>query len=133
VIRLLTSIRDAIRRFRADPWPHQVTLVTPRKSMNEFLSALLSACPVDAGLASTDQVVFEPDNLLELVKARGLALENYWTFCAEATSTEDVVTLLGARLNDWIDFVFVPAPASCAIYADHDNTTRVLNQADMNS
>lgn len=120
MIRLLSSIPEAIRRFRADPWPHQVTLVTPRKEMESFLSALLAACPVDEGLASTDQVVFEPDNILELLKARGLALENHWTFCIEATSTEDLAALLGAMLNDWIDFVFVPSPSSFAIYADHD-------------
>jgi hypothetical protein len=120
VIRLLSSIPEAIDRFRADPWSHQVTLGTPRKNMEGFLSTLLIACPVSAGLTSTDQVVFEPDNFLELVKTRGLTLENYWTFCAEASSTEDVAALLGAMLDDWIDFVFVPAPVDFAIYADHD-------------
>lgn len=120
MIRLLPSTPEALHRFRADPWPHQVTLVTPRKNMERFLSTLFATFPVDSGLASTDQVVFDPDNFLELVNARGLALENPWTFCAEATGAEDVAALLGAMLDDWIDFAFVPLPASFAIYADHD-------------
>jgi len=120
MICLLPSIPGAIHQFRANPWPYQKTLVTPRKDMASFLSTLLAAFPVDYGVASTDQVVFEPDNFLELLKAREVPIENYWTFCAEASNTEDVAVLLDAMLNDWIDFVFVPSPASFAFYADHD-------------
>jgi len=120
MIRLLPSIPGAIHQFRANPWPYQKTLVTPRKDMASFLSTLLAAFPVDHGVASTDQFVFDPDNFLELLKARRLPIENYWTFCAEASNTEDVAVLLDAMLNDWIDFVFVPSPPSFAIYADHD-------------
>jgi len=120
MIRLLSSIPEAIHQFRANPWPYQTTLVTPRKKMEDFLSALLPAFHVDRGVASTDQVVFEPDSFLELLKARGLTIENYWTFCADASNTEDVAALLDAMLYDWIDFVFVPSPESFAIYADHD-------------
>lgn len=120
MIRLLPSIPEAIHRFRANPWPYQKTLETPRKNMATFLSALLAVFPVDRGVASTDQVVFEPDDFLELLKARELSLENFWTFCAEASSSEDVAVLLDAMLNDWIDFMFVPSPARFAIYADHD-------------
>jgi hypothetical protein len=120
MIRLLPSIPEAIHHFRANPWPHQKTLETPRKNMASFLSALLAVFPVDRGVASTDQVVFEPDSSLQLLKARKVAIENYWTFCAEASSTEDVPVLLDAMLNDWIDFVFVPSPESFSIYADHD-------------
>ena len=120
VIRLLPSIPEPIQQFRANPWPYQTTLVTPRKNMTSFLSALLTTFPADRGVASTDQLVFEPDSFLELLKARNLAIENYWTFCAEASNSEDVAVLLDAMLDDWIDFVFVPSPASFAIYADHD-------------
>ena len=120
VIRLLPSIPEAIHQFRANPWPHQKTLVTPGENMAKFLTALLVALPVDRGVASTAEVVFDPDNFLELLKARDLPIENYWTFCAEASSTEDVAVLLEAMLKDWIDFVFVPSPTSFAMYADHD-------------
>jgi hypothetical protein len=120
MIRLLPSIPVTIHQFRTNPWPYQKTLVTPRKNMASFLSVLLAAFPPDHGVASTDQVVFEPDNFLELLKERELPIENYWTFSAEASNTEDVALLLDAMLNDWIDFVFVPSPTSFAIYADHD-------------
>jgi hypothetical protein len=120
MIRLLPSIPEAIHGFRANPWPYQRTLATPRKNMAGFLSALLAALPIDRGIASTDQVVFEPDSFLEVLKVRELAIENYWTFCAEASNPEDVAVLLDAMLNDSIDFVFVPLPESFAIYADHD-------------
>jgi hypothetical protein len=120
MIRLLPSIPEAIHRFRANPWPFQKTLETPRENMTSFISALGSVFPVDSGVVSTDQVVFEPDNFLELLKARELSIENYRTFCAEASSPENVAVLLNAMLNDWIDFVFVPSPESFAIYADHD-------------
>lgn len=120
MIRLLPSIPDTIRLFRATPWPHQKTLVTPRKDMESFLSALLAVFPVDQGVASTDQAVFEPRNVLAVLKAREIALEDHWTFCAVASSAQDVAVLLDAMLNDWIDFVFVPSPSSFAIYADHD-------------
>jgi hypothetical protein len=120
MIRLLPSVPEAIHQFRANPWPCQKTLVTPRQDMAKFLSALMTAFPANHGVAATDQVVFEPDNFLELLKARALAIENYWRFCAEASNSEDVAALLDAMLHDWIDFVFVPSPASFAIYADHD-------------
>jgi hypothetical protein len=121
VIRLLPSAPEAVRQFRANSWPYQRTLVTPRKNMASFLSALLDAFPVDQGVASTDQVIFEPDNFLELLKSRELEIENYRTFNAEASNTEDATALLAAMLNDWIDFVFVPSPPSFAVYADHDD------------
>jgi len=120
VIRISPSVPDSIRHFRTNPWPHQRTLVTPRKNMASFLSALLAVFSVDRGAASTDQVVFEPDSFLELLKDRDLAIENYWAFSAEASNSEDVAVLLNAMLSDWIDFLFVPSPTSFAIYADHD-------------
>jgi hypothetical protein len=88
--------------------------------MASFLSALMTVFPIDGGAASTDEVVFEPYNFLKLLNARELSIENYWTFCAEASSSEDVAVLLDAMLNDWIDFVFLTSPESFAIYADHD-------------
>jgi hypothetical protein len=120
MIRLLPSAPESIGQFRANPYPYQKTLVTPRSNLAVFISALLAWFTVDHGAVSTDQVVFEPDTFLELLKARDLTIENYWTFCAEASNSEDVPVLLNAMLSDWIDFVFVPSPTSFAIYADHD-------------
>jgi hypothetical protein len=88
--------------------------------VGSFLSTLLTVFPVSQGAAATDQVVFEPDNVLELLKGREPPIENFWTFCVEASETKHVEAVLTAMLGDWIDFVFVPSPASFAIYADHD-------------
>jgi hypothetical protein len=120
MIRLLSPIPGTIHQFRAGPWPHQKTLVTPCHNMSIFLSTLLTVFPVERGAASTDQVVFEPDNVLGLLRSRNIDVENRWSFCIEASETDDVSASLDAMLNDWIDFVFVPSPASFAIYADHD-------------
>jgi hypothetical protein len=120
MIRLLQSIPGTIHLFRTNPWPHQKTLVTPRDNMSAFLSTLLTAFPVERGVASTDQVVFEPDSVLGLLNSRNIEVENHWCFCIEASETDDVSASLDAMLNDWIDFVFVPSPETFAIYADHD-------------
>ena len=94
--------------------------MTPRRKMASFLSELVSVFPIDHGVASTDEVVFEPDNFLQLLNTREIPIDNYWSFCAEASNAEDATALLNAMLNDWIDFVFLPSPARFAIYADHD-------------
>jgi hypothetical protein len=120
VISLNSAIPDAINDFRGDPWPHQRTIVTPRTRMSSFLSTLLSISPIEQGVASTDQVVFEPDHVLELLAGRELRPEDCWSLCASASGARDVEALLAAMLSDWIDFVFVPSPATFAIYADHD-------------
>jgi hypothetical protein len=73
----MPSLPDAIHQFRANPWPYQRTLVTPRKKMASFLSTLLAVFPVSQGVASTDQVMFEPDNVLEFLKGRELPIENF--------------------------------------------------------
>jgi hypothetical protein len=134
MIRLLPSVPESIHDFRTNPWPCQKTLVTPRKNMRSFLSTLLTVFPIEQGTASTDQVVFEPDNLMDLLKGHEVIIENRWSFCIEASKAEGVSALLGTMLNDWIDFVFVPSPAAFAIYADHDEyltiytpTTQQLN------
>lgn len=134
MIRLLSSLPEPIHGFRANPWPCQRTLVTPRKNMQSFLSTLLTVFPVEQGAASTDQVVFEPHNVLDLMKRLEVGVEDYWSFNIEVSKAEDVSALLNAMLNDWIDFVFVSSPLTFAIYADHDEyltiyvpTTKQLN------
>jgi hypothetical protein len=120
MIELLTAVPSQIRQFRANVWNFQATLVTPRNAMNRFLAVVLGTFPVLEGSIATDQVVFEPDHVIELLNPRGILLENLWEFRLNATGAEDVTALLDATLNDWIDFTFVPTPASFAIYADHD-------------
>jgi hypothetical protein len=120
MIELLTTVPSQIRQFRANVWNFQATLVTPRNAMKRFLAVVLESFPVLEGSITTNQVVFEPDHVVELLNPRGIFLENLWEFTLNATGVEDVTALLDATLNDWIDFTFVPTPASFAIYADHD-------------
>ena len=120
MIRLLPSVPRAIYQFRANPWPYQKTLVTPRKDLASFLSACWPRSQLIMGshrrIRSCSNLTISWNSL----KARELSIENYWTFCAEASNKKDVAVLLDAVLNDWIDFVFVPSPTSFAVYADHD-------------
>lgn len=133
VISLHSAIPDAIRDFRGDPWRHQRTLLTPRTRMSSFLSALFNIFPVEQAVASTDQVVFQPDNVLGLLAKRELRPEDHWGFCVSASGASDAAALLAAMLTDWIDFVFVPSPASFAVYADHDEylTLYTPSQSDL--
>jgi hypothetical protein len=120
VISLCSSTPELVRRFKANPWAYQRTLVTPRKDILGFLSALRELFPMVQGEASTDAIVFEPDNVLKFLRDRDLSLDDSWRFCASAQGEEDVQAMLAAMLSDWIDFAFVPVPETFAIYVDHD-------------
>ncbi|MGH9561401.1 MAG: hypothetical protein ACRD3S_08095, partial [Terracidiphilus sp.] len=85
-----------------------------------FVRTLLIASPVEAGYLATDQVVFEPDNLLKLMAKHSIQVKNVWQLACEAQGGESIAELLEAALGDWVDFCFVSVPASIAIYADHD-------------
>ena len=123
MIELLNEVPSQIRQFRANVWHFQATLVTPRHAMKSFLSALFETFPVLEGTVTTDQVVFEPDHVMELLNPGGIFLENIWEFTLKASGASDIAALLDATLNDWIDFTFIPTPALFAIYADHDEYT----------
>lgn len=121
VITLSSSVTESVQQFKASPWAFEKTLVTPRADIRGFLSALVEVFPIAQGEASTDEVVFEPRNVLELMADRELSLHEHWSFCASVSGAEDVQELLAAMLSDWIDFAFVPSPATFALYADHDD------------
>jgi hypothetical protein len=133
VISLCSSVPESVRRFKTSPWPYEKTLVTPRKDLVAYLSALLELFPTVQGDVSTDEIVFEPDNLLKFLTARGISLDDYWSFCGSVSGAGDVQEMLAALLNDWIDFAFVPSSESFAIYADHDEflTIYFSNEADL--
>lgn len=120
MIRLLEMRPEVILKFWNGLRPFQKTLVTPRDRMESFLSILTEFFPIEGGYLCTDQVVFEPDNTLELLNGRGVFLKGFWRFSLEAGGAEDVRLMLAAVLADWVDFLFISRPASFAIYADHD-------------
>lgn len=80
------------------------------------------------GALATHQIVFEPKNLLNLTANRSIGVENTWLFACEAEGMQSIVESLEAGLGDWVDFCFVPTPASFAIYADHHEYTTFYTQ-----
>jgi hypothetical protein len=123
MLTLLSERTDAIQRFRAAPWQFQQTFCTPLKDLKRFVSVFLAPFSVKEGVISTDEVVFEPRNVLKLLAKQSIAVDNCYRFTIEATSSSDVALLLETVLSDWIDFIFLPKPKSFAIYADHDEFT----------
>ena len=78
---------------------------------------------MERAVLSTDEVVFEPKHLLELMAANSVSVENKLDLNLGAEGGQSIAALLEAALGDWVDFVFVPIPESIAIYADHDEYT----------
>jgi hypothetical protein len=72
------------------------------------------------GALAADQIVFEPKNLLKLMARHSISGEGVWHLTYEAEGPRCIAELLEAALGDWVDFCFVPTPATFAIYADHD-------------
>jgi hypothetical protein len=120
LITVLAERPQEILRFRAASWPYQRTFITPLRNLAQFVADILTAFPVEEAVLSTDEVVFEPREVLQLCADNSIELDNFWKFTLRAKGQQNVAELLEAMLGDWIDFVFVPTTESFAIYADHD-------------
>lgn len=123
MLTLISQPTDAIKQFRAKSWPFQQTFKTPLNNLNGFVSTLLALFSAQSGVLSTDEVVFEPLNIQQLLANSSLRLEDWQHITIEASGKEAVAALLEAALSDWVDFVFLPSPEDFAIYADHDEYT----------
>src|SRR5215470_5386555 len=123
MVTLLPERPGEIQRFRTNPWPFQQTFKTPLKALNKFVSTFLSPFLFAEGVLSTDEVVFEPKNLLNLLANNSVSVEDQYHLTIRAVGQHAIADLLEATLADWIDFVFVPSPEALAIYADHDEYT----------
>jgi hypothetical protein len=123
MLTVLSEPTEEILQFRANPWSFQQTFKTPLKDLNRFVSTFLAPYSFERGALSTDLVVFEPKDVLNLVATHSVELENCYNFTLEAKGQREIAVLLEAVLGDWIDFVFVPSPELLAIYADHDEYT----------
>jgi hypothetical protein len=130
MLTVLSGRTEEIKRFRATPWLFQQTFTTPYKDLNRFVSTFLAPFSLERGALSTDQVVFEPKNLLRLLASKSLSVENYYDLKIQATGQLEIANLLQAALGDYIDFVFVPSPELIAIYTDHDGYTTFYAQDD---
>jgi hypothetical protein len=123
VLTLLSERPEEIRRFRVNPWPFQQTFKTPLKELNRFVTTFLAPFSLEKGAMSTDEVVFEPKDLLQLLANNSLLVQDQHHLTIQAEGQQAVANLLQAALGDWVDFVFVPTPEVLAIYADHDEYT----------
>lgn len=123
MLTLVSQPTDAIKQFRAKPWPFQQTFKTPLKTLNSFVSTFLAPFSAESGLLSTDEVVFEPTTIQQLLANNSARLEDPYRFAIEASGKNAVAELLEAAFSDWLDFTFLPFPEDFAIYADHDEYT----------
>jgi hypothetical protein len=123
LITLLSGRTEEIRQFHADPWQFQQTFLTPHKDRSRFVSVLLAQFSLESGALSTDEVVFEPECLLELMATHSIHVANYWNLNLSVEGQKPIAELLEAALGDPVDFVFLPVPEFLAIYADHDGYT----------
>jgi hypothetical protein len=123
LITALAARTEEIRRFHAAPWPFQRTFLTPHKDLSRFVSVLLAQFPLESGALSTDEVVFEPECLLELMATHSIHVANYWHMNLSVEGQKPIAEFLEAALGDPVDFVFLPVPEFFAIYADHDGYT----------
>jgi hypothetical protein len=105
MLAVLSERTEEIKRFRAAPWLFQQTFTTPYKDLNRFVSTFLAPFSLERGALSTDQVVFEPKNLLRLLASKSLSVENYYDLKIQATGQLEIANLLQAALGDYIDFV----------------------------
>ncbi|MFO1461222.1 MAG: hypothetical protein U1G08_17695 [Verrucomicrobiota bacterium] len=114
----------SLKRFRRTPWRFQTTFSTPLRNLPEFTAMILSSLgEVRSGIVLIDRVVFEPVNLIGLLKQDGFTGAVGHDVTLEATGAKDVGELLEAALGDWLDFAFVPSPKPFVLYADHDEFT----------
>src|SRR6266496_176463 len=130
MLALLSERTEEIQRFRSTPWSFQQTFKTPLRDLNRFVTTFLAPFSLDRGALITDEVVFEPKDLLHLLATNSLSVEDYYHLTIQATGQAEIAALLQAALGDWVDFDFVPSPDVIAIYADHDEYTTFYAQDD---
>lgn len=75
------------------------------------------------GCVTVEQVVFEPQHMIDLLTRYSLPTRYGKGVSVTATGQREIEELLQAAFADWVDFLFVPSPKPFVIYADHDEYT----------
>jgi hypothetical protein len=115
---------EALVKFCGNPWRFQQTFETPLGNLQPFVKAIVSATElVQAASLTIDEVVFEPEGLIKLLKSYSIPPNLERGFSLTATGQREVEELLRVVLSEWIDFLFIPESQSFAVYADHDEFT----------
>lgn len=120
MLSVLSEPPEPLQLFRSSPWPFQQSFVTPLNDLKRFVSTILKPYSLEKAVLTTDEVVFEPQDVMRLLAAHSIRLENCYRFTMQAEGQAGITELLETVLSNWIDFLFVPTPQSFAIYADHD-------------
>jgi hypothetical protein len=129
----LTANLPALKKFRKFAWRFQQTFETPLKSLPPFVSAICQAGdPWKSASVTLEQVVFDPTNVIELLKANAISPRYEKGVSIIAESKVEIAALLIAALGDYFDFIFVPEPKSIAILSDHDGYTTIYAQTRSN-
>jgi hypothetical protein len=129
LITIMEVRSERLAAFHRDPWPIQQSFSTPLQGLNHFVSVIADGIPWEVAELTTDEVVFEPCNTLQLMERKQLQLEDYWDFNLRVEGQTEIAETLEALLGDSIDFLFLPSPESIAIYADHDEYTTFYSKA----
>lgn len=122
----LSKVRGEVYHFRKAPLQFQQTFATPLKDLPRFVATILSPLQLEEARVTIDQVVFDPEHLLELLKNHSISVESCRDSTVLASGQEEISALLEASLGDWVDFLFVPTPKHFVIYADHDEWTTIF-------
>jgi hypothetical protein len=120
MLTVLSEPPEELQRFRLSPWPFQQSFVTPLKDLKRFVSTIFMPYSLEKAVLTTDEVVFEPQDVIQLLAVHSIELENCYRFTMQAEEQAGITELLETVLSNWIDFLLVPTPQSFAIYADHD-------------
>ena len=115
-------------RLRDAPFALQQTYKTPLDQLPRFISTILSPFSFFEGSIWIEQIVFNPNQLIEHLSKFGVSSDESQLRNAVlyAENTSEAVILLEKVLGEWIDFAFIPSPKEFVIYADHDEYTTIF-------
>jgi hypothetical protein len=114
---------NALKQFRKTQWRFQETFKTPLKDLRPFVASIVSVAAAESACVTIEQAVFEPKHWIALLARYSLSPRYGKGVSVTAVGRYEIEELLEAALTDWFDFLFVPAPKSFVIYADHDEYT----------
>jgi hypothetical protein len=116
-----------------NPWEFQLTFETPLTKLETFVKTIVSSAgPIQGASLTIDLVVFEPRTLIDMLARYSIPPICDRGLCLAAAGQLEVEELLVTVFSEWIDFLFVPEPASFAIYADHDEFTTFYAHSRLN-
>ena len=120
----VSDTSSALKQIRRTGWKFQRTFMTPVKKLQPFVTTIVSAGqPFQTASITIDHAVFEPKHWIEQLIRHSLPPRYQKGTSVTAAGEPEIEELLHAVFSDCMDFLFVPAPKTFVIYADHDEYT----------